>query len=247
MRRRKRGSYQSFFLHIPSNSNHSIAIFIMPVSDNRPFSKVIVIGAGFSGLATACQLQRKLNCDDYTIYDRSAAPGGAWWANKCQYTCQDYVSISNMASDPGCAVDIPAVFYSLSFAPNPEFSRIFPPQAEILEYFNSVVKKYGVSRHIVPNTEWEGAYWQEKSKTWLVKLKDLLTGGIFYQECQVLVSAVGGLVNPNVFNVPGVDTFQGDIIHTARWKANASFQQKDVIVVGNGCRFLKRRAFIPSN
>ncbi|KAJ5128926.1 hypothetical protein N7448_002634 [Penicillium atrosanguineum] len=191
----------------------------MPVSDNRPFSKVIVIGAGFSGLAMACQLQRKLNCDDYTIYDRSAAPGGAWWANKY----------------PGCAVDIPAVFYSLSFAPNPDFSKVFPPQAEILEYFNGVAKKFDVSRHIVSNTEWEGAYWQEKSKIWLVKLKDLLTGGIFYQECQVLVSAVGGLVNPNLFNLPGVETFQGDIIHTARWKENISFQQKDVIVVGNGC------------
>ncbi|KAJ5364366.1 uncharacterized protein N7496_010079 [Penicillium cataractarum] len=187
--------------------------------DKRPVTNVIVIGAGFSGLAMACQLQRKLNCDDYTIYDRSSAPGGAWWANKY----------------PGCAVDIPAVFYSLSFAPNPNFSKIFPSQAEILNYFNDVAENFDVTRHIIPNTEWEGAYWQELTSTWLVKLRNLSNGQLYYQECKILISAVGGLVNPNKFDVPGMDDFQGDIIHTARWKTDVWLHGKDVIVVGNGC------------
>ncbi|KAJ5109098.1 hypothetical protein N7456_005773 [Penicillium angulare] len=187
--------------------------------ENRPITKVIVIGAGFSGLATACQLQRQLDCDDFVIYDRASAPGGAWWANKY----------------PGCAVDIPAVFYSLSFAPNPNFSKVFPPRAEILEYFNGVAKKFDVNRHIVTNTEWEGAYWQESTSTWLVKLKDISTGNSYYKECKILVSAVGGLVDPNPFNVPGVDGFEGDILHTARWNPDITLNQKDVIVVGNGC------------
>lgn len=137
--------------------------------------------------------------------------------------------------DPGCAVDIPAVFYSLSFAPNPEFSQVFPSQAEILEYFNNVAAKFDVYRHIVANTEWEGAYWQELTNTWLVKLKDLSTGESYYQECKILISAVGGLVNPNWFNIPGIDEFQGDIVHTARWRPEVSLREKDVIVVGNGC------------
>ncbi|KAJ5760001.1 hypothetical protein N7520_007157 [Penicillium odoratum] len=191
----------------------------MTSPEKRPFTKVVIIGAGFSGLAMACQLQAKLHCNDYVIYDRAAAPGGAWWANKY----------------PGCAVDIPAVFYSLSFAPNPEFSKVFPPQAEILEYFNAVAKRFDVSRHVVANTEWEGAYWQELTSTWLVKLRDLFTDEFFYQECQMLISAVGGLVNPNKFDVPGLDTFEGDIVHTARWKEDTSLHQKNVIVVGNGC------------
>ncbi|KAJ5941188.1 hypothetical protein N7516_001356 [Penicillium verrucosum] len=191
----------------------------MVLSENKPFSKVLIVGAGFSGLATACQLRREHNCDDYVIYDRSPAPGGTWWANKY----------------PGCAVDIPAVFYSLSFAPNPDFSKIYPPQAEILEYFNKVADKFDVSRHIVRNTEWEGAYWQDSTNSWLVKLKDLSTGQTFYHECKILISAVGALVNPNQFGIPGVETFEGDIVHTAAWKADLSLHQKDVIVVGNGC------------
>ncbi|OQD63401.1 hypothetical protein PENPOL_c009G01734 [Penicillium polonicum] len=191
----------------------------MVLSENKTSSKVLIIGAGFSGLATACQLRREHNCDDYVIYDRSPAPGGTWWANKY----------------PGCAVDIPAVFYSLSFAPNPDFSKVYPPQAEILEYFNKVADKFDVSRHIVRNTEWEGAYWQDLTNSWLVKLKDLSTGQPFYHECKILISAVGALVNPNRFGIPGVETFEGDIVHTAAWKADLSLHQKDVIVVGNGC------------
>ncbi|KAJ5420718.1 hypothetical protein N7465_003237 [Penicillium sp. CMV-2018d] len=191
----------------------------MVLSEDKTSSKVLIIGAGFSGLATACQLRREHNCDDYVIYDRSPAPGGTWWANKY----------------PGCAVDIPAVFYSLSFAPNPDFSKVYPPQAEILEYFNKVADKFDVSRHIVRNTEWEGAYWQDSTNSWLVKLKDLSTGQTFYHECKILISAVGALVNPNRFGIPGVETFEGDIVHTAAWKADLSLHQKDVIVVGNGC------------
>jgi len=104
-----------------------------------------------------------------------------------------------------------------------------------LEYFKNVAERFDVPRHIVPNTEWEGAYWQDLTNTWLVKLKELSTGKQFYQECKILISAVGGLVNPNQFDVPGVGVFKGDIIHTARWKADISLHQKDVIVVGNGC------------
>lgn len=132
-------------------------------------------------------------------------------------------------------MDIPAVFYSLSFAPNPDFSKVYPPQAEILEYFNKVADKFDVSRHIVRNTEWEGAYWQDLTNSWLVKLKDLSTGQTFYHECKILISAVGALVNPNRFGIPGVETFEGDIVHTAAWKADLSLHQKDVVVVGNGC------------
>jgi cation diffusion facilitator CzcD-associated flavoprotein CzcO len=116
---------------------------------------------------------------------------------------------------------------------------VFPSQAEILEYFNSVAAKFDVSPHIVCNIEWEGACWQELTSTWLIKLRDISTGEAFYQECKILISAVGGLVNPNQFKVPGIEDFQGDIVHTACWRPELSLHQKDVIVVGNGCELQK--------
>ncbi|GLA40013.1 hypothetical protein AnigIFM63309_007618 [Aspergillus niger] len=166
----------------------------------------------------ACQLKRELKCDDFVIYDRDAGFGGTWLANKY----------------PGCGVDIPAAFYSLSFAPNPDFSNFFPKRDEVLQYINNVVMEYDLSRHLVGNTEWIGASWQDNDNTWLVSLRNVTTGEEYTQRCNILISAVGALTNPNPLNVPGVDRFQGDIIHTARWDQNVSLRDKNVIVLGNG-------------
>ncbi|RAL00084.1 flavin-containing monooxygenase [Aspergillus ibericus CBS 121593] len=179
---------------------------------------VVIIGAGFSGLTMACQLQRKLNHFDYVIYERSAEIGGTWWANKY----------------PGCAVDIPAACYSLSFAPNAEFTKFFPSQKEVLSYIWKVADKYNVRPHVFCNVECEGALWNNERKRWLVKLRDSISRCTILQECKILISAVGALVNSKPFSLPGTDLFQGPIIHTARWPQDAVVRGKNVVVVGNG-------------
>ncbi|KAL4915364.1 hypothetical protein BDW62DRAFT_188593 [Aspergillus aurantiobrunneus] len=184
----------------------------------KPPCRVIIVGGGVSGIAMACRLRRDFSMDDYCIYDRQAGLGGTWWAN----------------TYPGCAVDIPGFCYSYSFAPNPYFTQMFPPQAEILDYLLTVARRYRVERHFTGNTEWTGATWQEKTHTWLVTLQDLGTGQVFTQECQVLVSAVGGLVNPQGAGIPGAERFQGEIVHTARWREGIDLADKHVAVIGNG-------------
>lgn len=136
--------------------------------------------------------------------------------------------------DPGCAVDIPGFCYSYSFASKPDFTQMFPPQAEILQYLLTVAKEYSVDQHFKGGMEWIAADWQEKSKTWVVILKDIQTRQSFKQECQVLISAVGGLVNPQEINIPGAERFQGAIIHTSRWKNGFDLTNKHVAVIGNG-------------
>jgi cation diffusion facilitator CzcD-associated flavoprotein CzcO len=90
-------------------------------------------------------------------------------------------SISKNA-DPGCAVDIPAMLYSLSFAPNPNFLTLFPGQEEILDYIQNVAKKFDVTRHVCFSTSWEGATWNDKEKRWNVTMKDVTTGRVFERE-----------------------------------------------------------------
>ncbi|KAL5041455.1 hypothetical protein BDW71DRAFT_201369 [Aspergillus fruticulosus] len=147
---------------------------------------VVIIGAGFSGLTMACQLQWKLNHFDYVIYERSAE------------------------IDPRCAVDIPAACYSLSFAPNAEFTKFFPSQKEVLLYIWKVADKYNIHPHVFCNVECEGC--------------------TILHECKILISAVGALVNPKPFSLPGTDLFQGPIIYTARWPQDAVLHGKNIVV-----------------
>ncbi|KAJ5745795.1 hypothetical protein N7520_010977 [Penicillium odoratum] len=136
--------------------------------------------------------------------------------------------------DPGCAVDIPGLCYSFSFEPCSDFTQMFPPQQEILNYLSTVVTKYRVDQHFTGQVEWIDSTWQEKTQRWIVTLQCLKTKQLFTQECQVLISAVGGLVNPSEFKAPGVEHFQGEIIHTARWNHNVDLTNKNVAVIGNG-------------
>ncbi|KAL3479650.1 hypothetical protein BJX99DRAFT_268015 [Aspergillus californicus] len=185
---------------------------------SRSPCRVIIIGGGVSGIAMACRLRRDFNLNDYCIYDRQSGLGGTWWAN----------------TYPGCAVDIPGFCYSYSFAPNPNFTQMFPPQTEILNYLSSVVKEYRIDQRFTGNVEWIGATWQERTHTWTVQLRDTKSGQEFMQECQVLISAVGGLVNPQDLKIPGAECFQGEIIHTSRWKDGVNLANKHVAVIGNG-------------
>ncbi|KAK3897019.1 hypothetical protein C8A05DRAFT_20132 [Staphylotrichum tortipilum] len=182
-------------------------------------SDVAIIGAGFSGINIACQLQRKLGVTDYVIYDRASDYGGTWFANRY----------------PGCGVDIPGVFYSLSWAPNAEFSRAFPSQPEILDYLRRVATQQNIPQHIRLRTEWTGAHWDEKACKWRVFLTDLETGAPFIHEAKILVSAVGGYVNPKYPSLPGLEDFQGPVAHTAAWPEHLDLAGKNVVVVGNGC------------
>lgn len=125
----------------------------------------------------------------------------------------------------------------MSFAPNPAFSRLFPAQSEILSYLKSVAKEYDIESHIQYSASWESARWQEETKTWILRLKATPTGELLEHECKVLISAVGRLVIPNPFVIPGQETFTGEIVHSARWRGDITLKDKNVVVVGNGCKF----------
>lgn len=75
----------------------------------------------------------------------------------------------------------------------------------------------------------------ESSCTWHVQLCDLNTGQEFLHEAKVLISAVGGYTNPNLPMLPGLERFEGPVVHTAKWDQEYDLQGLNVAVVGNGC------------
>ena len=146
--------------------------------------------------------------------------------------------------DPGCGVDIPCALYSLSFAPNPKYSKWYPERSEILEYMRNVAVRFDVNPRIILNITVKSTWWQEESRTWNLLLKDVVTGQTFSQRCSLLISATGTFVQPNVKTVEGLEGFDGPIVHTADWRDDVELDGKKVVVVGNGCASIKHIIYL---
>ncbi|KAK8078263.1 FAD/NAD(P)-binding domain-containing protein [Apiospora saccharicola] len=205
---------------------------------------VVVIGAGESGIAVGCQLKSKLGVTDFRIFDRQGGVGGAWYINRY----------------PGVACDIPALFFSYSFAPNYVWTSLFPPGQEIQQYLALVASKYGLEDNIELNTEVTEAQWLPDTAEWEVRVTRLVPfagdlseaerqrrvaqhgrASVYLEEevvrAKVLITCAGELVEPNAWpaEVPGIETFQGEVMHSARWRDDVDLEGKNVVVVGTGC------------
>jgi cation diffusion facilitator CzcD-associated flavoprotein CzcO len=182
--------------------------------------KVVIVGTGFSGLGQAIQLE-KAGIRDYVILEKAAEVGGTWRDN----------------SYPGCACDVQSHMYSFSYEQNPDWSRSFSPQPEIFDYLKGVADKYRLREKIRFGVELTGAHWDERERRWTATTKD---GREFV--AQFLVSGVGGLHVPQIPQLPGIDDFEGETWHSARWNHDYDLRGKRVAVVGTGASAVQ---FVP--
>jgi cyclohexanone monooxygenase len=171
----------------------------------------LVIGAGFGGLAMAIKLDQSGE-RDFLVVERGSDVGGTWRDN----------------TYPGAACDVPSQLYSFSFAPNPEWSRSFSPQTEIQAYIKRVADNSGVLDRFVFDTSLEEAAWDNADQVWRVRT----SAG--HLTADFLISAAGGLVEPKLPDIAGIDTFQGETFHTARWNHDVDLTGKRVAVIGTG-------------
>jgi len=173
---------------------------------------VVIVGAGFGGIGAAIQLKR-LGYDNLLIVDREDDLGGTWHVNHY----------------PGLSVDQPSPTFSYWFEPNPYWSRLYAPGAELKQYAEHVADKYDVRRHMRFNTSVEGARWDDEARVWQVAL----AGGETLST-QFLVAATGFLCQPRTPDIPGIDTFAGRTIHTAAWDDSYELAGRRAAVIGTG-------------
>ena len=174
-------------------------------------AKVVVIGGGFSGLAMAIRLT-EAGVDDLIVLERAPDVGGVWEAN----------------TYPGCTCDVPSHLYSLSFAPNPDWSSTYSPQSEIRDYLRGVADRFGVRPYLRTGVSVQGADWDADTLRWTLATSD----GEYTAE--ILVSATGPLTEPNYPEVPGLDRYGGKLMHSARWDHDYDLAGKRVASIGTG-------------
>lgn len=173
---------------------------------------VVIVGAGFGGIGAAIQLNR-LGYENIVVLDRESDLGGTWHVNRY----------------PGLTVDVPSPTFSYWFEPNPNWSRMYAPGAELKRYATHVADKYDIRKYMRFNTEVDGAQWDDDNQIWRVALaggEQLVT--------KFLIVATGFLCQPANPDIAGIDTFAGRSVHTARWDDGHSFVGEHVAVIGTG-------------
>jgi cation diffusion facilitator CzcD-associated flavoprotein CzcO len=154
------------------------------------------------------------------ILERDSEVGGTWHAN----------------SYPGCACDVPSHLYSFSFAPNPDWKHAFSRQPQILDYLKGVARAHGLYPKIRFNTALTGAQWDDLAGHWILQT----AAGSFTADRVVL--GTGGLSDPSIPALPGLETFAGTTFHSATWNHDHDLSNDRVAVVGTGASAIQ---FVP--
>lgn len=175
---------------------------------SRP--RIIIIGAGMAGIAAAVKF-RQVGLDDFVIYEKAADVGGTWREN----------------TYPGVACDVPSHLYSYSFAPNPDWSHVFSPGAEIHAYLRQVVAEHHLGGRIVLGCEVTRAEW--RYGRWRIGTS---TGS--EDQADIVIAATGVLHHPAWPDIAGLDDFDGPVFHSARWDHTVELGGARVGVVGTG-------------
>ncbi len=180
---------------------------------------VAIIGAGISGVGAAIKLL-EAGIDDFVVLEKGSSLGGVWRDN----------------TYPGCACDVPSILYSYSFAPNPNWSRSFAGQPEILDYLRITAERHGVPAKVRFDVEVLGAHWDPAASRWWLTTTQ---GDV---SARSLIAAAGPWHEPNWPETPGLDSFPGPVFHSSRWDHDVDLAGKRVAVIGNGASAVQ---FVP--
>lgn len=183
-----------------------------PAATEIVTTEILVVGAGISGIGTGIGL-RKAGFEDFVIVDRAHDVGGTW---------RDHTY-------PGLTVDIPSLIYSFSFEQKPDWSSLWAPQAEVLEYCRGLADKYGLRPHLRFGQEVVEARYDEADRTWRTEIRN----GPTYVS-RYLINGSGYLSLPRLPDLPGLDGFTGHVAHSSSWSEDLALAGRQVAFIGTG-------------
>ncbi|MFT5587677.1 MAG: cation diffusion facilitator CzcD-associated flavoprotein CzcO, partial [Cognaticolwellia sp.] len=174
--------------------------------------ETLIVGAGISGICMGIGLLRESQTS-FVLLEAKDELGGTWREN----------------TYPGVAVDIPSISYSFSFETDYPWSRHYAPGQEIQAYVKHCVQKYGVEKHIRYGSRVLRSDFDTQTCTWSTHLS---TGEVIVS--RYLVAATGLLSQPKLPKIPGLESFAGVSMHTARWDHDTELEGKRVAIIGTG-------------
>ena len=173
--------------------------------------RIAIIGAGPGGLCMGIRL-KGAGFERFEILEKASGVGGTWYHNRY----------------PGCACDVPSHLYSFSFEPKHDWSRPYASQPEILAYLEHCAARYGLLPHCRFGDAVRRAHWDEAAARWRLELASGRT-----VTADIVVSAIGMFNEIALPDLPGLDSFAGTLLHSARWNRERDLAGETVGVIGS--------------
>lgn len=193
---------------------------------------VIVVGAGFAGIYMVHRMRQAGR--SVRAFEAGSGVGGTWFWNRY----------------PGARCDVESMEYSYGFSEELqqdwEWTERYAPQPEILRYINHVADRFDlrddiqletkvVSAHFIEATDsGAGGSSNEGSVATSARWHVVTDDGKSWT-ARFCVMATGCLSSTNTPDIPGLDSFAGELHHTSRWpREGVEFTGKRVGVIGTG-------------
>ncbi|MFT3660422.1 MAG: NAD(P)/FAD-dependent oxidoreductase [Gordonia sp. (in: high G+C Gram-positive bacteria)] len=180
--------------------------------DGRREPRIVVVGAGVSGI-TSAHVLRERGFTDVTVLEKGSDVGGVWHWNRY----------------PGLTCDVPSQIYQFGFAPKADWSKLWADGREIQQYHRDVVDELGLADLIRCGVEVVAAEFDDATGEWTLSTADGETIVADFVLC-----ATGVLQNPAVPDIEGLDSFTGPVVHTARWDDDLVTDGRRIAVLGTG-------------
>lgn len=180
---------------------------------------VLIIGAGLSGIGTACHLSEACPHLEVAIVERRSNMGGTW----------------DLFRYPGIRSDSDMFSFGYQFRPWNEL-KVLADGPSIRRYIQETAKKYAVDDQIHYGLRTLEADWSHADRRWTVTAEQEASGERHVFHCRFLIGCTGYYNYDQGYlpDFPGRERFRGQCIHPQQWPEDLDYQGKKVVVIGSG-------------
>lgn len=189
----------------------------MPLRGAQHFD-VMIVGAGISGIGAGYHLRHQCPGRSFVILESQDSFGGTWWTHKY----------------PGIRSD--SDLYTFGYRFKPWTGAPIATAAEIRKYLGEVITDNGLDAQIRYHHRIETAAWDSAAKRWHITARRTDTGEALDFTCQFLWMCQGYYRHAEGYTPqwPGMENFQGRIVHPQTWPEDLDYSNQRVVVIGSG-------------
>ncbi|MGB5511900.1 MAG: NAD(P)/FAD-dependent oxidoreductase [Woeseiaceae bacterium] len=183
------------------------------------FFDVLIVGAGLSGIGSACHLREQCPRKTFLVLEGRDAVGGTW----------------DLFRYPGIRSD--SDMHTLGYRFKPWLhSKAIADGPAILDYVKETAEEHDLNRHIRFGHQVISASWSSDDATWEVAARQTVTGATVKIRCNFLLMCAGYYRYDRGYtpHFAGRERFKGTLVHPQHWPQDLDYRGRKIVVIGSG-------------